>query len=75
MGKLTRSAFAGMIRENLEWLEKQPDSLENIHIAEILKECVSYEYPLPSGKRYTLEDLPSIVAAENEALRKEVYSS
>jgi len=44
-GKITRSAYEGMIKENLEWLEEQPNTLENVHIKMIVERSADHEYP------------------------------
>jgi hypothetical protein len=43
-GRLTRSAYQKLVDENIEWLLKQPRTLERDHIHEILKLVVVYEY-------------------------------
>ncbi len=48
--KLNRSAYELLITENLEWLYKQPRSLERDHIAEVLKASPDREYPAPEQK-------------------------
>ena len=45
--KMNKSAFQKMIDENLEWLNKQPRTLERDHIEMILKESINYYYPTP----------------------------
>lgn len=43
-GRLTRAAYQQLIDGNIEWLLKQPRTLERDHIHEILKMAVDYEY-------------------------------
>lgn len=43
-GKMTRRAYEDLVRENIEWLLKQPRSLERDHIHEILKASPGHEY-------------------------------
>lgn len=43
-GKLTRHAYESLIREDLEWLMKQPRTLEREHIAAIVKASAAHEY-------------------------------
>lgn len=43
-GRLTRHAYEQLIAEDLEWLEKQPRSLERDHIAVVLRESADATY-------------------------------
>lgn len=47
MIKLTEDVYRKLIQEDLEWLEKMPDSLEKDHIEDILKSSVSMFYSEP----------------------------
>lgn len=62
---LNKIAYQKLIDENIEWLEKQPNTLENKHIKEIVKHSVSYYYDL-KGKS------PKMLLEENEALKAEI---
>jgi hypothetical protein len=42
--KLTRLAYSKLIRSDLEWLKRQPNTLENRHIQIILAKAVEDEY-------------------------------
>ena len=42
--RLNRRSYAQLIREDLEWLMKQPRTLEREHIRLILERAVEYEY-------------------------------
>ena len=42
--RLNKKAYESLIQEDLEWLMKQPKSLERDHIKIILEHAVSYEY-------------------------------
>jgi hypothetical protein len=42
--KLNRSAYEKMIKENLEWLEHQPNTIENAHIKLIVERSANHEY-------------------------------
>ncbi len=46
-GKLTKHAFEGMITQDIEWLMKQPRTLERTHIVQILEKCAEHYYPPP----------------------------
>lgn len=41
---MNKSSYEGMIKENLEWLAKQPYSCERMHIECILKGSTQREY-------------------------------
>ena len=43
--KLTKLGYQRLIQENLNWLSKQPNTLECRHIAEVLAASVDHEYP------------------------------
>ncbi len=42
---MNKTAFEKLIQENLDWLERQPRSLEREHIKEIVKQSVQFYYP------------------------------
>lgn len=42
--KLNRQAYADIVAENLEWLNKQPHSLERDHLRVIAEHSVRHEY-------------------------------
>lgn len=46
MGTLNRQAFQRLVDEDLEWLLKQPRTLEREHVAEILKAAPELYYGL-----------------------------
>lgn len=46
-GKLNRWGYARLIKENLEWLDKQPRTLERDHIREIVLWSVKQLYGVP----------------------------
>jgi hypothetical protein len=43
-GRLNRWGYQQLIDGNIEWLLKQPRTLERDHILEIMKQAVIYEY-------------------------------
>lgn len=43
--KMNRESFVQLVTENIEWLMKQPRTLEREHTIGILKECVDFYYP------------------------------
>lgn len=45
---LNKSAYTKLIEEDIEWLLKQPRTLEREHIVAVLKESVESFYPLKS---------------------------
>lgn len=45
--KLSRQAYAQLIQEDIDWLLKQPRTLERDHIILILRHAVEYEYGPP----------------------------
>lgn len=44
MGTMNRTAYEQIIRENLEWVDKQPRSLESDHIRLVLKDSIDRLY-------------------------------
>ena len=42
--KVNREAYQKLIDEDIEWLLKQPRSLERGHIVNVLKNCVEWVY-------------------------------
>lgn len=42
--KMARSSYKTMLAEDLEWLLKQPRTLERDHIAEIMRRSLVHEY-------------------------------
>lgn len=45
---LNKTAYSKLVEEDIEWLLKQPRSLERDHIVAVLKESVNLLYP-PEG--------------------------
>jgi len=45
MRKLSKSAYKDLIAEDVEWLRKQPDTLERQHIEVVLYDSVYQHYP------------------------------
>ena len=43
--KMNKESYQKLIDEDLEWLNKQPRTLERIHIADIVKESIDFYYP------------------------------
>ncbi len=65
--RLNRPAYERLIRENIEWLDKQPRTLERDHIRMILDQAVEYEYgPIVVDQASVADD-----AGEVEGLLKE----
>jgi len=60
---LNRKAFGKLISEDLDWLAKQPDSLEARHIHALLTDAVAAYYERPDALRVKL-------AKAREALEK-----
>ena len=59
---LNREAFAKLIREDAEWLAKQPRTLERDHIASVLSVVIGLYYDkMPEGHRRWID------AESNEA--------
>lgn len=48
---VNRETYSKMIEEDLEWLNKQPRSLEREHVAEVLKDSIAilYDRKFPSA--------------------------
>lgn len=44
--KLNRPAYEQLIKEDLEWLDQQPDTLEAEHIRQVLKDSIRVYYDL-----------------------------
>lgn len=55
--RLSRTGYEKVIREDVEWLMRQPRTLERDHIKMILDRAVEYEYgpasPSPTGDNQT----------------------
>lgn len=49
MGTINRRAFRRTVDEDIEWLKKQPSTLESRHIELILRGCVEMYYPPEGG--------------------------
>lgn len=49
---ITRAAYEQMVAEDLAWLRRQPDSLENAHVQHIVADSVAVYYPP------TVEEIP-----------------
>jgi len=43
--KLNKQAYQKLIEEDLDWLQKQPRSLERDHITAIVEHSVQWYYP------------------------------
>ena len=43
--RMTRDAYEEIVRQDLEWLRRQPRSLERDHIVVVLEHSVRTEYP------------------------------
>lgn len=43
--KLNRAAYQQLVDEDLEWLSKQPRTLEREHVIQIVRQSVDREYP------------------------------
>lgn len=54
-GKLTRDAYRRLIEEDLQWLMKQPRTLERSHIAEIIKASERNEYGPPGPNTFNFK--------------------
>lgn len=44
-GKMSESSYVKLVKENLEWLDKQPRTLEREHIRCIIECSVTQYYP------------------------------
>lgn len=66
--QVTRSAYEGMIREDIEWLERQPRTLERDHVIEIVKRSPMHEYAEPELT------LTAAVQGEREAIKAHLDS-
>lgn len=44
-GKLTKLGYQRLVQEDLDWLSKQPHTLESDHIAQVLAASIEHEYP------------------------------
>ena len=44
VGRLSRKGLTRLIREDIRWLMKQPESLEREHIVDVLKASITYEH-------------------------------
>jgi len=42
---MNKSTYEAMIKENIEWLKKQPRTLEREHIIQIVEQSVNFYYP------------------------------
>lgn len=68
-GKLNKHTYEQLIQEDIEWLERQPHSLERMHIIAIVQRSAFHEYP---EKDFRVENdcLRDDVVELREALRK-----
>lgn len=64
--KLSKPAYEELIAGDLEWLLKQPDTLERNHIEQIVKASIDYEYLRPSSLRDKVEAMRNNVLLEQE---------
>lgn len=44
--KLNRAAYEQMVKEDLDWLDQQPDTLEREHIRHIVSDSIRVYYDL-----------------------------
>lgn len=51
MSRMNRTTYEQLISEDLEWLLKQPRSLERDHIEAIVRRSVDHEYGQPGAPR------------------------
>ena len=63
-GKLTRAAYEVLIKENLEWLERQPSTLENSHIKKIVMRSAEHEYGIPCDHDWVSGNNEKVTGAE-----------
>ena len=74
--KITKEAYEKLIAEDIEWLEKQPHSLENDHIKAIVRDSVNFYYP---EKKEIKIDVESFVRSMETGRRKnyedDIYDS
>lgn len=58
--KMTKSAYKQLCKENVEWLEQFPDTLERKHIIAIIHASIEHEYPTRAAevKRFCPNDHP-----------------
>ena len=54
-GPFTKATFKKMINGNLDWLLKQPQSLERDHIEDILNDAADHYYPSDADMRSAIE--------------------
>ena len=52
---LNRRSFEKLIAEDLEWLRKQPRSLERMHIETVLERAADAFYSRPTGDEAVVE--------------------
>lgn len=71
-GKLTRSAYEGLIDQNIEWLRLQPRTLEREHIETVLRASVALYYPESSRSPgcSTADRIKYLEAAEHDYQRR-----
>lgn len=44
-GRMTKSSYKELCKENIEWLKQFPDTLERKHIIAIIQASIEHEYP------------------------------
>lgn len=59
---LTRAEYEKLVAQNIEWLEKQPQSLERDHIIEIVKDSPRVYYKCQLKYEGEIGDKASVVA-------------
>lgn len=63
--KMNKKSYQKLIDENLEWLNKQPKTLERMHIADIVKESIDFYYPKQ------VDNLPISSVVDSAVLNKD----
>jgi hypothetical protein len=66
--KLNREAFRKLIAENIDWLMKQPRTLEREHIKLCLEEAEKFHYDLPAMLQRVVDDDAQTVDAGEQGL-------
>ena len=61
---MSKEAYEKLIRENVEWLNKQPDTLEREHIELILWESIKFYYPDCLEEKKVVQEIPKITYTE-----------
>jgi chromosome segregation ATPase len=68
--KVTRSAYEELIQEDIDWLMKQPRTLERDHIILIVKQSPEVEYDIADKIERLERELEIVTTTRDEAIEE-----